>query len=490
MEELHFAQLKCPIFLSKRVCFFMPAFLPADFTNADLYKETSLWEVGSFDANGRNNTTGNASFWLSLYGITTVRLGNSAEGIENETQTTDGSWSKVANGLTLSLPPAQGWAVYGRSASGSPAAVRLPKEDDLYYYFNKYGEQLDGQYEQNLQALRETNAVAQGGHAGELAFHPDGVEQRYLLSKDAGSQTFVFGNPTMGYIDIWGFIADNSLVEEFGYMATNNEYTTVTKESALATANVITEQKRYLPPMHAILITVAGSGAPWELEVTVNTSRVVVSPVADPSPAPRRTPRKYPKGIMTVTATNSVSPRCFSQLLIGQGYHDAVYKGEDALLMTLSIDKYTNNTTPATPFNLYAAEGEYGLCIDLRDSIVNIPLSFYMSNLPFDPVTRLWFTGANKIDEDLVLYDAVTETEQTIADGIYIDIQTPEQSHEVRYYIRRRGFNPQSGTDEPIVTGFEWIETEGNKAVKFIKDDHVYILVNGQVYTILGQKIK
>ena len=459
-------------------------------SNADLYKETSLWEVGSFDANGRNNTTGNASFWLSLYGITTVRLGNSAEGIENETQTTDGSWSKVANGLTLSLPPAQGWAVYGRSASGSPAAVRLPKEDDLYYYFNKYGEQLDGQYEQNLQALRETNAVAQGGHAGELAFHPSGVAESYLLSKDAGSQTFVFGNPTMGYIDIWGFIADNSLVEEFGYMATNNEYTTVTKESALATANVITEQKRYLPPMHAILITVAGSGAPRELEVTVNTSRVVVSPVAGPSPAPRRTPRKYPKGIMTVTATNTVSPRCFSQLLIGQGYHDAVYKGEDALLMTLSIDKYTNNTTPATPFNLYAAEGEYGLCIDLRDSIVNIPLSFYMSNLPFDPVTRLWFTGVNKIDEDLVLYDAVTETEQTIADGIYIDIQTPEQSHEIRYYIRRRGFNPQSGTDEPITTGFEWIEKDGEKAVKFIKDDHVYILVNGQVYTILGQKIK
>ncbi len=456
-------------------------------SNADLYKETSLWEVGSFDANGRNNTTGNASFWLSLYSKNTEHVGNTSEGIPSESRTTDGSWSKVANGLTLSLPPAQGWAIYSRTASGSPAAVRLPKEDDIYYYYNKSGERQDGQYEQNLQTLRSTLS---DGHAGELAFHPDGVEQRYLLSKDRGSQTFVFGNPTMGYIDIWGFIADNSLVEEFGYMATNNEYTTVTKESALATANVITEQKRYLPPMHAILITVAGSADPTALEVRVNTSRVVVSPVADPSPAPRRTPRKYPKGIMTVTATNTVSPRCLSRLLIGQGYHDAVYEGEDALLMTLNIEKYTNNSTPATPFNLYAAEGEYGLCIDLRDSIVNIPLSFYMSNLPFDPVTRLWFTGVNKIDEDLVLYDAVTETEQTIADGIYIDIQTPEQSHEVRYYIRRRGFNPQSGTDEPIVTGFEWIETEGNKAVKFIKDDHVYILVNGQVYTILGQKIK
>lgn len=467
-------------------------------SNADLYKETSLWEVGSFDANGRNNTTGNAAFWLSLYGITTVRLGNSAEGIENETQTTDGSWSKVANGLTLSLPPAQGWAVYGRTASGNPAAVRLPKEDDLYYYFNKYGEQLDGQYEQNLQALRETNAVAQGGHAGELAFHPSGASESYTIRQDASSQTFVFGNPTMGYIDIWGFIADNSLVEEFGYMASGSNYTTISKSAAEAddATDVITNQQRYLPPMHAILVTTPAA-ASTSLTVRLDTNRVIVSPskkvrpVPNPVPAPRRahgTVRN--KGIMTVTATNSVSPRCFSQLLIGQGYHDAVYKGEDALLMTLSIDKYTNNTTPATPFNLYAAEGEYGLCIDLRDSIVNIPLSFYMSNLPFDPVTRLWFTGVNKIDEDLVLYDAVTETEQTIADGIYIDIQTPEQSHEIRYYIRRRGFNPQSGTDEPIVTGFEWIETEGNKAVKFIKDDHVYILVNGQVYTILGQKIK
>ncbi len=465
-------------------------------SNADMNNETPLWEVGSFDAHGRNDTYGTASFWLSLYGITTVRLGNSAEGIENETQTTDGSWSKVANGLTLSLPPAQGWAVYGRSASGSPAAVRLPKEDDLYYYFNKYGERLDGQYEQNLQALRETNAEAQGGHAGELAFYPSGASESYTIRQDASSQKFVFGNPTMGYIDIWGFIADNGLVNEFGYMAANNKYTTVSKSRADATEDVITEQQRYLPPMHAILVTTTAA-ASTSLTVRLDTNRVIVSPskkvrpVPNPAPAPRRahgTVRN--KGIMTVTATNSVSPRCFSQLLIGQGYHDAVYKGEDALLMTLSIDKYTNNTTPATPFNLYAAEGEYGLCIDLRDSIVNIPLSFYMSKLPFDPVTRLWFTGVNKIDEDLVLYDAVTETEQTIADGIYIDIQTPEQSHEVRYYIRRRGFTPQSGTDEPIVTGFEWIETEGNKAVKFIKDDHVYILVNGQVYTILGQKIK
>ena len=241
--------------------------------------------------------------------------------------------------------------------------------------------------------------------------------------------------------------------------------------------------------MHAILITVEGSADPTERTVTVNTSRVVVSPVADPSPAPRRASRTYPNAIMTVTATNDASPRCLSRLLVGQGYHDAVYEGEDAILTTLNIDNYTNNTTPATPFNLYAAEGENGLCVDLRDSIVNIPLSFYLSDLPFEPTTRLWFTGVNSMSDYLVLYDTISGTEQPIADGIYIDIQTPEHSHEVRYYIRRQGYKQPSGTD--IATDFEPYEAKDEEpVVKFIKNNHVYILRRGQVYTILGQRVQ
>jgi hypothetical protein len=193
---------------------------------------------------------------------------------------------------------------------------------------------------------------------------------------------------------------------------------------------------------------------------------------------------------MTVTATNTVSPRCFSRLLVGQGYNDAVYEGEDALLTTLNIDNYTNNTTPATPFNLYAVEGDYGLCIDLRDSIVNIPLSFYLSDLPFDPFTRLWFTGVNNISGSLVLYDALTDTERSISDGSYLDIMTPETSHEVRYYIRRPGYVPGQNGENPVATGFTNIDGENTSAVKFIKNGHVFILRDGHVYSIYGQKIR
>jgi hypothetical protein len=273
-------------------------------------------------------------------------------------------------------------------------------------------------------------------------------------------------------------------------MASRNAYTTVSKATAEATTDEISNPQRYLPPMHAMLVKVS-EGTPTELTVTVNTNRVLTSPdkkVAIAAPI-RMASRRYPKGIMTVTATNTVSPRCFSRLLVGQGYNDAVYEGEDALLTTLNIDNYTNNTTPATPFNLYAAEDGYGLCIDLRDSIVNIPLSFYLSDLPFDPFTRLWFTGVNNISGSLVLYDALTDTERSISDGSYLDIMTPETSHEVRYYIRRRGYKEQSGTE--IATGFEIIEpADDEQVMKFIKNDQVYILRRGQVYTILGQPVR
>ena len=458
--------------------------------DADINQEISPWEVGEFDAHGRTHKTGNASYWLSLYSTSTYYKGNGTT-TEDTDYAADAEWSKVTNGMTPSLPPAQGFAVYARTRSGNQAAVRLPKNDDIYYYYDTNGEKMVELYDANLRTLRETNAAAavSGGHAGELAFTPSGSSATYTLTKGVGSTTFVLGNPTMGYIDIWGFIADNNLYEEIGYMGANNEYITVVKATAEASEDVISNPARYLPPMHAILVTVK-SGTPTSLAVTVNTNRVLTSPAKKVrAGAPRRSSgSKLPKGIMTVTATNTVSPRCFSRLLLGQGYNDAMYEGEDALLTTHSIGDYTDHAKPATPFNLYAAEGDYGLCIDLRDSIVNIPLSFSLSDLPFDPITRLWFTGVNAISDALVLYDAATDTERPIADGIYLDIQTPEQSHEVRYYIRRRGYNAQSGTN--IATGIEPAQTDNEQVVKFIKDGHVYILRRGQVYTIIGQRVQ
>ena len=455
--------------------------------NADLTNQTPAWEAGEFDANGRNATTGNASFWLSLYSRSIVQKGNGTD-VQDSTRTAGAEWNRVTNGMSYSLPPALGWAIYSRTASGNDAVVRLPKNDDIYYYYNADGEKMYDFYEPNLRTMRKTEA---GGTAGLLAFDTDGTYKDYTLTNEVASTAFVFGNPTMGYIDIWGFIADNGLDGSFDYMASNNVYTTISRDAAEAEpeTNVITNPQRYLPPMHAIVIsTTSGTSK----TVRINTNRIVTSPdqvVRPLAPAPRRSGASgLSKGIMTVTAVNPVSSRCTSRLLIGQGYHSAVLDGEDAILTTVNINNYTNTSAPATPFNIYATEGDYGLSINLRDEVLNIPISFYMSDLPYDPVTHLWFTGVNNIEGQLVLYDAQTDSERAILDGIRLDIPTPEASHETRYYIRRRGFDP-SNPDNPATT-IEPFGNDGVQAIKIIKDGHVLILREGHVYTLFGQKLR
>ncbi len=454
--------------------------------NADLNNETPLWEVGAFDAAGRSYKTGNGSFWLSVYSRATVH-----EVMDStEHRAAEADWSKVTNGVTLSLPAGSGFAVYARTKAGNDAVTRLPKNDDIYYYYNQYGDKLVDHYEQNLRTMRNTNA---GGTAGKLAF--DEKSKTYTITNEQSSNLFVFGNPTMGYIDIWGFIADNAaqgLEAVIGYMNADGTYIPTTEAAAaLATTNRLSEQKRYLPPMHAIVLK--KSDADTTLSVRLDSTRVVTDTVHHDAPAlaPKRGKHTsmLQKGIMTVTAKNPCSPRCTSYLLLGQGFHEEIIGGEDAILTTLNIHDFSMTNTPTTPFNLYAVEGHNAMSIDLLDELNCVPVSFYMSDLEYDPVTHLWFTGVNNIDGSLVFYDRLTHTEQPIIDGICITIETPTTNHERRYFICRPGYLPdETGTTTDLFT--TETNTTEERAIKFIRDDQVLILREGHVYTMFGQKIQ
>ncbi len=462
--------------------------------NADLNNETPLWEVGAFDAAGRSYKTGNGSFWLSVYSRATVH-----EVMDStEHRAAEADWSKVTNGVTLSLPAGSGFAVYARTKAGNDAVTRLPKNDDIYYYYNQYGDKLVDHYEQNLRTMRNTNA---GGTAGKLAF--DEKSKNYTITNGQASSLFVFGNPTMAYIDIWGFIDDNCLTEEFDYMNESGDaslYQTVNRATAEASANELSNRKRYLPPLHSIVVKTSSATS---LSVRLDSCRVVTD-TTDVIPsvrscggsgdqslahAPQRNETSYVrKGIMTVTAKNPCSPRCTSYLLLGQGYHDDIRSGEDAILTTVNIHNFSMNSTPTTPFNLYAVEGHNAMSIDLLDELNCVPVSFYMSDLEYDPVTHLWFTGVNNIDGSLVFYDALTQTERPIIDGICITIETPTTNHERRYFICRPGYLPdQTGTTTDLFTNETNTE---ERAIKFIRDDQVLILREGHVYTMFGQKIQ
>ena len=469
--------------------------------NADLTDESSSWEVGEFDAAGRSYKTGNASFWLSLYSQETIRKGNNDQ-VKDSTMSAAADWSPVTNGLTLPLQPTQGFAIYARTESGATSAVRLPKHDDIYYYYTKSGDKDYNLYESGLQAKRDEQAGG-SGKAGKLAYQPKAGTQSFTLTNgkdadnvDISTPSFVFGNPTMGFIDIWGFIADNSayLNDEIEYLDGSGTHHQITKSAATdkSVPNTLDRLERYLPPMHAMILKLKSSA--HSLTVTLNTNRIVTEPVdQSPAGAPRRIVTAREKGIMTIIATNSVSPRCVSYLLLGQGYNDAIQKGEDAVLTTINIDNFNMTSYPTTPFNLYAVEEGYGLSINLREEIELVPLSFCMSDLPYDSITALWFTGVNNIDGKLFLYDALTDIERPIMDGICLTIETPAVSHERRYYIRRVATPDPEIPDDPIVTGVSYHSATpeyNEQAVKIMYNGHVLILRNGHVYTIFGQQLR
>ncbi len=457
-------------------------------SNAELNWEKSPWEVGEFDADGRNYTTGNASFWLSLFSREYKYIGNKDQD-KDSTYTANADWSKVANGLNDSLPVAQGWAIFTYTKALRDANVRLPKNDDIYYYYTASGDKVPDLYVNNLRALRNTLSGGEG-KAGKLAFHPDGDTKNYLITKGAESVSYVFGNPTMGYIDIWGFIADNSskLANEIKYIDNTGVFTPAIE--AASGEDVITNQNRYLPPMHAMVIKAKATGS--SISLTLNANRIItqVNQVVRPEGAPQRNmDMGLSKGIMTITAINPVSNRCTSRLMLGQGYHADIREGEDVVLTTINIDHYSTTNAPATPFNIYASEAGYGLSIDLRDEIVNVPISFLMTSLPYAPTTRLWFTGVNTIEGPLVLYDALTDTERLIRDGSYLDIETPEQSNEQRYYIRRYGYSPGDPSNPTTEVINPSVNNE-TQVTKILKNGHVFILRNGHVYSMFGQKLR
>ena len=391
--------------------------------------------------------------------------------------------------MTDSLKPTQGWAVYSKTKSGKAAEIRLPKNDDVYYYYYASGDRSE-KNESGLRALRDQTAGG-SGKAGKLAFQPgENTYQSFTLTNGVSSQYFVFGNPTMGYIDIWGFISDNSLVGEIKYIDATGGWKVVTSETAAA--DTIINQDRYLPPMHAMVIKV--DPAATEKVVKLYTNRIVTHPSQKVDTRPNAAPARYSsalaKGIMTITAVNPADDICRSKVQLGQGYHNAVMSGEDAVLTTVNLHNFSS-ATPSTPFNIYAVNDGYGLSIDLRDSIVNVPISFAMTESlinQFDPITHLWFTGVNAIDGPLFLYDALTDTERPIIDGICLNIETPEVNNERRYYIRRHAAG-QPGED-PVVTGVEPIDGQGEQAVKIMYHGIVYILRGGHVYTMFGQKVR
>ena len=202
-----------------------------DFTDNTNKESKDPFVVSSFQ--GARTSSAPYAFWQSFYNkrvYTQHENGNQSSALSTKTAAFEPS-----NSLAQALTPGMGFQVLGygpKSTSDEILIVRLPKPDDKYYYYYNNGDKSDQQVSVS--------------HSSKLAFEPDANgNMKITLQNDQASVDFMFGNPTMAYIDMKAFLETNaSVLEGAYYTMTNGTWDATTKE--------ITSQHSdgLLAPMH------------------------------------------------------------------------------------------------------------------------------------------------------------------------------------------------------------------------------------------------
>ena len=166
--------------------------------------------------------------------------------------------------------------------------------------------------------------------------------------------------------------------------------------------------------------------------------------------------------------------------LFADGWHDNLYLLESEKYNTAFENGYDARKRMSGSLNVFAAEDDAQLAVDATNSIIGTRVGVRTG-----AETAYTFVFSHLQSENgLALYDA--ETEQTIdidENTEYTFFAAPETEITDRFRIVARADAPA------ITTGVDGVENEA-KAVKFIKDDQIYILKNGVLYNAMGAIVR
>lgn len=414
-------------------------------TNLEIDKE---YEVAPFQ--GERTAKAPYAFWLSYYNRTVKKVFSST----SQSYITGSSTFNQSNALDEPLTPGTGFLVagYGPSDNVENLNLRLPKPDNMYYYFDSLGNQSD-----RYVTLSRTNAH-------RLAY-PLNNQQEITLTNQAADTTFFFGNPTMAYIDMKAFLADNSHV-------VRNYYLTL-QGSAWVPVSLLTttsSEQGFVQPMQSVKLSAKAPATaltltlkPSHLTLTPSTTAQHGTDTSTRSPMPRRHVQHTSSGhflqteVMNITA---YTPATYATTILAKmdfannGY-DA---DEDIPFASASMVNIKNQATSLAPLNMYTIAGQQTLLTDIREDIGMVPIGFIIdpdTNTYADTLTLVFQLSTNWTSE-CYLCDATTGKKELICNDARIRIATP-QDNEIRYYIQGpyREPAPPVPTDNPCVTVYD-----------------------------------
>ena len=404
-----------------------------DFTDNTNKESEDPFVVSSFQ--GARTSSAPYAFWQSFYNkrvYTQHENGNQSSALSTKTAAFEPS-----NSLAQALTPGMGFQVLGygpKSTSDEILIVRLPKPDDRYYYYYNNGNQSDQQVSVS--------------HSSELAFEPDANgNMKITLQNDQASVDFMFGNPTMAYIDMAKFLEANASVLEGSYY-TMTSGTWNAEEKAITTPH----NGGLLAPMRSVLVKAKSSSN--KIVVTLSASHLRYSDGNVPSTndiaslAPKRKTEKTSANIMTIYANNEYGQaRC---MLADHPYAENQYTSEeDVLFISSGIEEEVIDGTAYSPINMYTVSKQVPMMVDVRANVDTVPVSMLVHDSYRTDKVKFAFYLSLNWNKECYFWDSKTDEKFRILDGLWLEIDMPE-NHEPRYFII--GPDMRSDNDDNVTT--------------------------------------
>lgn len=354
-------------------------------------------------------------FWQSLYDRTTEQ-----EQL-NESQNFyvwDSQWGPFVNTLGAEYYTGTGYAILGFDETDEEdhrLIIRLPKQENRYYYF----------YNGTVVPSRYVD-LERPDNYGRFAYDPT---QPVVIDNENPGRLFVFGNPTLAYIDMRKFLQTNTkLKANFYYMDKGSigVYSTIAG----------TTSQRFLPPHRGVIVELKGTEPEAiTLQLTLN-STMLAKTIDNPdkilhAPQYRENSNNVIK-LLNITATNGSNQ---STAVLGEtSFSSNEYDDDDAKLLTSGVHAFRGDVL-TTSINLFTICQNEALSIDLRKDFVTVPLGLIFPD-PNDrqETTTLNFSFNEEWNDTLFLYDKKTDSYTEILNGLELEIETPNND-ELRYYI-------------------------------------------------------
>lgn len=367
-----------------------------------------------------------------------------------------------SNSLEQPLNVGTGYMVYGLGyEDGEQLTVRLPKPDEVYYYYN------EGKKDESFVEIPQENR-------GKLAYTADHANENMIirLTKQPNSNYVVFGNPTMAYIDLLALYNDN---KEQGW---TGEYTYVQHSATIARTPILNTPDRYLPPMTSVLLTTTDQAT--ELTINLKPEHLTLNTEVDRSMnsetpsqlAARRAPISD-NAVSELMTINAFTEKAFASMILATNptANDYYTSGEDALFTSTGVE---NESYVTTPLNMYTVAEQVPMMADVRQGISEIPLAILAADKARAEHMQIAFYLSSNWSRECYFYDSQTGQRIRIMDGLIITIEMP-QNHEQRYYIEGSDEYLGDSNDEGPTTAINNINSNSSATLS------AYSLAQGEL---------